>query len=344
MLHSRRAFLRIALAGSAALALPSRSWARRAATRSAGWRSVPSLPWPTQEVYGTAWNGQIVVAGGLRSEVNSKSRFTTLSGTAFFDPSDGAWSTGPNLPAPRHHLVLAAGPNRVYGFGGFVGETLQEGFQFRDDVYAFDGDEWARIGALPTPVGETVALSVDDRIHLVTGSLHPEDGDAQGASTAHLVYDPVDDTWMDAKPVPTARSSATGGGVDGRLYVAAGRRPDDGITNLGALERYDPETDTWTELRPVPQPSGGLNGAGANGRLYVFGGEYFEGGGGVHEHTWVYDPVTDRWSEGPPMPTPRHGLAGVAVDERIYAIGGNTAAGIGAATVPTVEALDPSLD
>jgi N-acetylneuraminic acid mutarotase len=293
-------------------------------------------------VYCTTWNEQIVVAGGLRSGADSDRQFTTLAGTALYDPSTETWTEGPDLPDPRHHIVLGTADETVYGFGGFVGDGLPNGFQFRNDVYAFDGTEWARIGEMPTPLGETVALSRDDRIHLVTGSLHGPD--AQGDTGMHLVYDPVGDAWDKARPAPTARSSATGGVIDGQLYIAGGRTTEDGVTNLGTLERYDPATDEWTELRPLPQPSGGLNGAVLDGTLYVFGGEYFDEGGGVYEYTWAYDPSADEWTEMPPMPTPRHGLAGAALADRLFAIGGNTAAGIGAATVSTVEVLIPSGD
>ncbi|MFB6278369.1 MAG: kelch repeat-containing protein [Salinibacter sp.] len=338
MAISRRQFLGLSAVGAAALALrPS-----IAAANPEGWQDGPSLPGPAQEVYCTTWNGRIVVAGGLRSGANSARRFTTLEGTALFDPSEGTWTEGPVLPAPRHHIVLGRTDDCVYGFGGFVGETLSAGFQFRDDVYAFDGEQWSRIGAMPTPLGETVALSAGGRIHLVTGSLHPDDGASQGASRTHLVYEPGADAWSEARPVPTARSSATGAVLDGHLYVAAGRRTDDGVTNLGALERYDPETDTWAELRPLPQPSGGLAGAALDGMLYVFGGEYFSDGGGVYERTWAYDPDVDTWTERVPMRTPRHGLAGTALNGQIFAIGGNTAAGIGAATSSVVETLAPS--
>jgi len=339
MAISRRRFLALGVAGTATLATcPS-----IAAPRNVDeWQVGPSLPWSTQEVYGTMWNEKIVVAGGLRSPADSNRQFKTLAGTALFDPSEGTWTKGPDLPAPRHHIVLAEVGGTVYGFGGFEGETLQNGFQFRDDVYAFDGEAWSRIGEMPVPLGETVALAHDKRIHLLTGSVHPGDGSTRGASGRHLVYDPGADAWSDARPVPTARSSATGAVLDGHLYVAAGRRTDDGVTNLGALERYDPESDTWTALRPLPQPSGGLAGAALDRSLYVFGGEYFSEGGGVYEHTWAYNPSLDTWTEKSPMRTPRHGLAGTALDGRIYAIGGNTAAGIGAATSSVVETLTPS--
>ena len=337
---SRRRFLAIGAAGAGTLALrPDRALP---VGRRTGWREGPALPGATQEVYSTTWNEQVVVAGGLRSERDSNRRFTTLDQTILFDPSTGTWTRGPTLPDPRHHIVLATAGGTVYGFGGFVGKTLRNGFRFREDVFAFDGDRWVRIGAMPTPLGETVALSVSGRIHLVTGSLHPDEGDSRGASRTHLVYEPEAEAWSEARPVPTARSSATGAVIDGRLYVAAGRRTDGGVTNLGALERYDPTGDTWTELRPLPQPSGGLAGAALGGRLYVFGGEYFSEGGGVHEHTWAYHPDADAWTQMDPLPTPRHGLAGAVLDENIYAIGGNIAAGIGAATSSVVDILSPT--
>ncbi|MFB6273234.1 MAG: Kelch repeat-containing protein [Salinibacter sp.] len=341
MAISRRRFLALGVAGTAAVAArPTRGlfW------NAGGWNAGPPLPWATQEVYCTTWNEQIVIAGGLRSGADSDRRFATLAGTALLDPSRGTWTKGPDLPAPRHHIVLVEAGDTVYGFGGFVGETLRNGFQFRNDVYAFDGEQWARIGTMPTPLGETVALSHGGRIHLVTGSLHPADSASQGASSTHLVYEPSADVWTEARPVPTARSSATGAVINGHLYVAGGRRIDGGMTNLGALERYDPATDAWKELRPLPQPSGGLAGTALNGILYVFGGEYFSAGGGVYEHTSAYDPESDAWTERAPMRTPRHGLAGTALEGRVYAIGGNTAAGIGAATTPVVETLAPSED
>lgn len=192
-----------------------------------------------------------------------------------------------------------------------------------------------------TPLGETVALSHDGRIHLLTASLHPRGKTSQGASSTHLVYAPEAGAWSEARPVPTPRSSATDAVLDGHLYVVGGRRTDGGVTNLGALERYDPASDDWTSLRPLPQPSGGLAGASLGGVLYVFGGEYFAGESGVYRHTWAYDPALDTWEEKTPMRTPRHGLAGTAINERIYAIGGNRAAGIGAATSAVVETLVP---
>ena len=340
---TRRRFLGLSAGGAAALGagFGFRGLLGRQAPPGR-WGEAPRLPWRTQEVYATVRDGRIVVAGGMRSGANSRASFETIAGTAIFDPAEGAWTAGPDLPAPRHHLVLATVGETVFGFGGFVGENLRSGFRFRGDVFALRDGAWSRVGEVPAPLGETVALSAGGRVHLVTGTLHESDAPAGSVTGRHLVYDPGSGSWSEARPAPTARSSATGGVIDGRLYVAGGRRMSGGVENLGALERYDPESDRWEELRPLPQPAGGLAGTALGGRLYCFGGEHFgPDGGGVFREAWAYDPRTDGWQEMAPMRTPRHGLAAAAVDGRLYAIGGNTAPGVGSRTSNVVEAFEP---
>lgn len=345
MTLSRRRFLLLGAGG--ALALGS-GGAPAALLRSppvpARWTTAPAAPWGLQEIHAAVRDRSVVVAGGMRSAADDRLRFETLSGTAILDAAAGTWERGPDLPAARHHLALATAGGAVHGYGGFVGESLRDGFRFHDDVFALRGGRWSRAGRMPVPLGETVAGTLEGRVHLVTGSLHdPEEGPS-GQSGEHLVHDPADGTWSRARPAPTARSSAAGAVLDGRLYVVGGRRrAAGGFENLGALERYDPETDRWEELRPLPRPAGGLAGAALDGVLHCFGGERFgPGGGEVFGTAWAYRPDTDEWREMPPMPTPRHGLAAAAVDGRIHAIGGNTAPAVGAATSSTVETLVPA--
>jgi hypothetical protein len=343
MTLSRRSFLGLAAAGALSVAGRSPGWRDLLARRPPGeWSPGPDLPWSTQEVYSTVRGSEVVVAGGLRSGSESSTRFETLAGTAFMDPDSGAWREGPDLPAPRHHLVLAAAGETVFGFGGFVGESLRDGFRFRRDVFALVGGSWRRMGEMPTPLGETVAATVQGRVHLVTGSVHPPERSGSTETGGHIVFEPASGSWSTARPAPTARSSATGAVIDDRIYVVGGRRQERGVTNLGVLERYDPEADEWTSLRPLPRPSGGLAGAALDGTLYCFGGEHFgPDGGGVYGETWAYRPEADEWDQVAPLPTPRHGLAGAAAAGRVYAIGGNTAAAVGDATSRVVEAFTP---
>lgn len=304
-------------AGLAAGFLP----AAAAAEAAARWRACADIPWPVQEVYGAAFRGQVVIAGGmapgaqgLRGGINPQDR------TGVYDPKTDRWREGPRLPFPRHHPVLAAARDRLYAFGGFR-VTEEGGWVAVRDALVFDGRTWAPAREMPQAQCETVAVTLGDRIHIASGRAPKGEANRQwtdhGDIATHQVFDARAGRWETAAPCPLARNSATGAAIDGLFYLAGGRRVGGG--NSAQLDRYDPKADRWETLRPMPRPAGGLAGAAAGGKLYVFGGE---GGPGVIPETWAYDPATDAWTALPPMRTPRHGLAGVAVGGRVYAVGG----------------------
>ncbi len=334
MIQSRRSVLlsAVALASTQARAesraLPG-SWSPRAA-----------MPWIAQEIYCTIWRGEVLVAGGMWGMPNGKR--AVLDRTALYDPKSDRWREGPRLPSPRHHPSFATLGSTAYAIGGFV--TANGGqWSATPEVLAFDGRAWSPSSALPTPQNETVAATLGSRIHVVTGRTPKGAANAQwndqGDTAEHQVFDPAARGWTKARPAPTARNSAAGAVIGGKLYVVGGRTVGGG--NLGVLERYDPKTDEWTTLRPMPQPAGGLAAAALGDRLYAFGGEWFQGrDGGVYEAVWEYDPAKDAWRGVASMRTPRHGLAGVAIAGKVYAIGGARQFS-SQDTSDVVEAFDP---
>ena len=303
-------------AGLAAPLAPS-----AACAANTGWAVRADTPWPVQEVYGTAWRGQAVIAGGMAPGGGGLSGgINPQDGTAIYDPKTDAWRVGPKLPFPRHHPVLATVRDRAYAFGGFQ-VTQAGGWVAIKDALAFDGDGWAPVRPMPSFQNETVAFVLGDLIHIVSGRAPKAAANLawsdHGDIALHQVFDARSGQWTMARPCPLARNSATGAVIAGMLYLAGGRRVGEG--NSAQLDRYDPKSDRWETMRPMPRGAGGLAGAAMGGKLYMFGGE---GGPGVIRNCWSYDPKTDAWSPEPDMRTPRHGLAGVALGERIYAIGG----------------------
>lgn len=142
----------------------------------------------------------------------------------------------------------------------------------------------------------------------------------QADQTHHFVLDAPGDTWRAAAPCLTARNSAAGAVIDGKLHIVGGRSVAGG--NTAAHEVYDPAGDRWRTAAPMPQAQGGLAAAELGGKLYAFGGEFFDNGGGVYAEAWAYDPATDIWAAIAPMPHPRHGLGAVTLDGVIHVIGG----------------------
>ncbi|WP_374468702.1 Kelch repeat-containing protein [Phenylobacterium sp.] len=300
-------------AGLASVATPAFAASR--------WEPRADVPWAVQEVYGAAFRGKVVIAGGmapgadgLRGGINPQDR------TGLYDPATDRWTEGPKLPFPRHHPVLASARDRLYAFGGYR-VTEAGGWVGLRDVLVFDGKTWSPSPEMPQIQCETVAVTLGDRIHLASGRAPKGDANLawtdQGDVARHQVFDVRARRWSAAAPCPLARNSATGAAIAGLFYLAGGRRVGGG--NSAQLDRYDPKADRWETLRPMPRAAAGLAGAVVGGKLYVFGGE---GGPGVIPDAWCYDPASDTWTAAPAMRTPRHGLAGVALGGRVYAVGG----------------------
>lgn len=306
----------VLLSGLLGAALPARARARPAPH----WGSAADVPWPVQEVYGAAFRGKVLIAGGMAPTDASLRKINPQDRTGLYDPATNRWAEGPRLPFARHHPALAATRSRLYAFGGYRVTNDGDWTAIRDAL-VFDGKAWRPAPEMPQFQCETVAVALGERLHLASGRAPTGASNRrwtdQGDIDTHQVFDAATGRWSLAAPCPLARNSATGAAIDGKFYLAGGRTVRGG--NSAQLDRYDPRTDRWETLRPMPKPAGGLAGAAANGKLYVFGGE---GPREVLADCWCYDPASDQWSAGPPMRTPRHGLAGVAVNDRVYALGG----------------------
>lgn len=134
------------------------------------------------------------------------------------------------------------------------------------------------------------------------------------------------DEWTLMAPMPTSRSNAAVGVVDGKIYVIGGY--GEGATyeerTKATNEMYDPITNTWTTKASLPTAMSGIRGAVVDGKIYVLSGFYTvnnldSSSGSV----FIYDPPTDTWTSGAEMPNARAGASAAVVDGKIYAMGGS---------------------
>jgi len=319
----RRLFL---AAAAASLATP----ALAAPRREAGWTALATAPWVVQEIYCTVWREKIVLAGGLVGRPGGQPLHIE-DRSALYDPATNRWLEGARLPEPRHHPMLITHEDTVYALGGY-GRSGAGDWTSMTQVWALRDEVWVPAGTMPGPQAETVGVSLNGRLHLVTGRAPKGEANGQwndqGDIDTHRAFDPAANRWETLAPCPMARNSAAGAVLEGMLWVAGGRTVSGGGT--GQLDRYDPAADRWTTMAPIPrsqasnnQVGGGLAMAAVGGKLVAFGGEWFaRPGGGVFAETWIYDPARDVWEAGPDMRTPRHGLGAVAIGDAVYAIAG----------------------
>ncbi|MCP2670567.1 hypothetical protein NHF40_06485 [Maricaulaceae bacterium EIL42A08] len=305
-------------------------------TLSPGWTAGPSLPIRVQEIYPATLGGTLYVAGGLSPDVDA-GRIGITDRVFALEPGAERWRERASLPVPTHHPNLVAVGDEIYAIGGFTAER-GGAWAMSSAVRIYDPERnaWRNGVSMAQPYAETVVANLNGRIHVVTGRRPAASANRNWTdhadTTAHVVLDPTAEAWTSAAPAPTARNSATGAVLNGKLHIIGGRTVSGGNTPIH--EVYDPEANSWATLAPLPEPidgprgSGGLAAAVLNGTIFVFGGEWFSStGGGVYSQVWAYDAARDSWRDAGSMPTPRHGLGAVTVGDRIATIAGAARAG-----------------
>jgi len=276
-----------------------------AATGGMTWRAEPDLPVRVQEIAAVVVDGKIWVAGGFEGSTS------VVATVRIFDPASGAWSEGPALPFPRHHLMLVALGSDLYALGGMRDlsfESLDTGW-----VLEAGADDWLSIATLPEPRSAGIAAAIDGRIYLAAGQTR---GGVLAEDT--LVYDPATDEWTRARAIGAPREHLAGFAWDGELWAVGGRELTLS-TNTSSVEIYDPVSDAWREGPPLALARGGFGAAVVDGVAYVVGGEQPDRALDEVESLALPD---GEWSPAAPVPTPRHGHAVVATGGRVYVIGG----------------------
>jgi N-acetylneuraminic acid mutarotase len=292
------------------------------------WEKRADVPYRVQEIYPAFHKGQLYLAGGFSPDVETQQ----ISDRVYiYDPVNDSWKEGPPLPEPRHHPYLVSSGERLFSFGGFVGANGGR-WSASTDVLMLDesAGRWVKVADLLHPQSETVAGLINTKIYLASGRKPGGERNADWNDQVDIdqvqVFDPETYAVSAGPAAPSARNSAAGAVIDGKLYVVGGRVV--GEENKTANEIFDPATQSWETLAPMPNAQGGIAAAALDGKLYVFGGEFFgSGGGGVYEESWVYDPAIDAWAPVTSMPVPRHGLGAVAIGDEIYVVAGAAEAG-----------------
>jgi len=143
-------------------------------------------------------------------------------------------------------------------------------------------------------------------------------------------------TWTYKADMPTARTMAGGGVVDGKIYVLGGALSNFSITP--AVEMYDPTVDRWTKMENMPSGRCGPATCTLDGKIYLFGGVSPNPYSAAKKNVYIYDPEIDTWTPKADMPYAIAWCGIAVVDGTIYLIGGMLSAST--PPVPTVMAYN----
>ncbi len=297
-------------------------------------RDVP-MPRPGRtEVAGAYWpapeggpKGSIVVAGGF---VPSGGGVPTPD-VFFFDLGTKRWSKGPDLPAPRHHAMLAVLRGTLYLAGGF-----ERDFQTaRVEVLALDTRKdptWDPVASMGTRRAAGALVAVNGHLLVIGGTdVNAGVGDPKLRTTE--LYDPTSDAWSPGPQLHIGRQHTGAATVDNKVYAVAGRPPN--LTSVESLVvKANGPVGGW-KTEPSLEFSRGGNGAAAvAGIPCTAGGE---------EQAGTIAPIEclrkGRWRHVADLGVPRHGLAVVGVGRRLHVISGGDHPGFAFTTTHEVLAL-----
>ena len=208
-------------------------------------------------------DGKIYVMGGEPSPQAS------LATVEEYNPSTDTWTRKADMPTKRTFLSAVTLDGKIYVFGGVTtGVSGTEWNPSAVDVYDPATDTWATKGRMLTPTCMAGACAVNGKIYLMGGVpgglLHDP------AISMVQEYDPVTDTWMPKKDMPTARSGLSLSAVAGKIYAIGGGTY--GRTAFSTVEEYYPATNSWTTKPDIPTARLGLSTAIVNARIYAIGG------------------------------------------------------------------------
>ena len=308
---------------------------------SPGWRAFGTLPDRRDEPRAVALDGQIYLAGGIKT-IDSYGRRSDVPGVpervvvtplrkfTRFDPVTGRYTELAPLPKGLNHIGFVTYRGSIYVVGGHG--TLLWGASPQDGFYRYTPgrDRWVRLPSLPTPRGAVAVAVLGDRLYVAGGM-------AAGVPLRVVeAYDFGERRWERVADMPADREHVAGAALGGRFYVVGGRnRQTDALPDV---TRYDPATDSWERIPDLPIREGGGEAQPFDGALLAIGGGD-DRGETVTGAVQRFDPASEEWTQLPEMRTPRHGFGSAVVDERIYTFGGSPCARFNASTF--VEVFTP---
>jgi N-acetylneuraminic acid mutarotase len=165
---------------------------------------------------------------------------------------------------------------------------------------------------------EHSVVALDGKVYVIGGI-------APGSVASVEVYDPAQNAWSDAAPLPRSLNHANVAAANGKIYVG-GMEGDFPFYAVGDSYAYDPGTDAWSPIAPMP--AGSERGSAAVGvrgtTIYLAGGlrSLTATGQDTVATFSAYDTVRDRWLALPPLPQPRDHFVGAVVGNVFYTLGG----------------------
>ena len=209
------------------------------------------------------FGGQIIGTTGHRELVNV---------TEVYDPATDTWQIKAAMPNIGEDFAanVAVG-NKIYVISTYT------------DVYDPATDSWEIKTTIPTAVAHSAFAIVNDKIFVISGTLHGDDPKLGSPINLTQIYDPKTDSWSLGASIPNSVASpaavaTSGSNAPKAIYVVGGlalnSMPGGGFIydTQNLIQVYFTENNSWTLGAPMPTARYALCVASVNDKLYALGG------------------------------------------------------------------------
>lgn len=270
------------------------------------WAEVASMPLPAvSEMPSAALDGWAYLAGGL-------SQYSTFRR---YHPDTDVWEILPDLPAGRHHSMMAASGRSIYVLGGRQQGDL-EGAESNVWRYDLDSEQWQILPSMPMAKAAGAAAILHQTLYVVGGKDSP----------ALLAMSLADGTWRTLPGHDAGGNDHTlAVAFEGELWQIGGR----GIRGeTTGVQIFDPFSEQWRTGPALNHRRAGHAAAVAGGQLMVAGGEVVQTDLRMEASLEILSTGSDVWRLGPAMPLPLHGNQGAGIGKQLLFLGGSPAANL----------------
>jgi N-acetylneuraminic acid mutarotase len=264
------------------------------------------------------------------------------------DLATKTWAEGKAPPVETHHFQPVVWEGKIWLPGAMTGKYPKESALDQIPIYDPATDTWSQGPALPADRrrGGAGAVIHDGKLYIVCGIIN---GHWDGHVAWLDVLDLKTGVWSKLPDAPRARDHFQAAVINGKIYVAGGRRSSAAtkqVFNLTVPETdiYDIATGTWSTLPAatgnIPTVRAGCMSIGVGPYLLVGGGESVKQPDNLaHNEVEALDTRTGTWSLFARFARGRHGSAIARVGDTLYVASGSGNTG-GRPELETMEKLD----
>ena len=245
------------------------------------WSSLVAMPEVRHHPNLVASNNNVYALGGFKPE--GAKTWVMQNQTWVYSIADDDWKSA--KPAPENHAetVCLARNKQIHVISGRVpkgsgnGDYSDHTDSRRHLIYEAEQDSWHSLAPALTVRNSAAGAVINELLYVVGGRT------VSGGNVDTLeVYDPRDDKWRTAQPMPQKQGGLGAAALDNQLIAFGGEYF--GAGGRGVFKqcwRYDPQTDRWEEAAAMATPRHGLGAVSDGKAIFAIAGATQAGGNGT---------------------------------------------------------------